>query len=65
MEVKEKLNEAIIHSIYFGYSFIIKAYTGMSDFIRGFCEGTALVFLVTGLVYYGYCFVKKQKPYDM
>lgn len=44
-------------------SFVFKAYTGMPDFVRGFFEGMALVFLVTGLVYYGYCFVKKQKPY--
>lgn len=45
-------------------SFIFKSYTGMSDFMKGFFEGMALVFFVTGLAYYGYCFVKKQKPYD-
>lgn len=45
-------------------SFISQAYKGMTDFARGFLEGMALVFFIVGLAYYGYCFVKKEKPYD-
>lgn len=44
-------------------SFISQAYKSMPDFARGFFDGMALVFFIAGLTYYGYCFVKKQKPY--
>lgn len=35
----------------------------VTDFVKGYFEGMALVFFVIGLIYYIYCFIKKQRPY--
>ena len=35
-------------------------YLSMTDFIRGFLEGISLVFIVVGLIYVAWCYVKKK-----
>lgn len=35
----------------------------LTDFALGFCEGSSIVFIVAGLIYFCWCFAKKKNPY--
>jgi hypothetical protein len=43
--------------------FISLNYKDMTDFVKGFFEGVALVFIIIGMLYYVSCFIKKENPY--
>ncbi|WP_160672545.1 hypothetical protein [Clostridium sp. C8-1-8] len=45
------------------FLFINLMFKNMTDFTKGYFEGMALSFFAIGIIYYGYCLIKRQSSY--
>ncbi|QAA32335.1 hypothetical protein [Clostridium manihotivorum] len=43
--------------------FVSLIFKNMTDFTKGYFEGMAISFITVGLIYYGYCLIKRQSSY--